>query len=51
MEERKDLIGKIKTCINYCKEQNQNSNGEILEELDSDDFVDMMNIIDTILAD
>ena len=35
-----DIVEKILMCIDYCKEQNTNSNGEILQELAEEDFDD-----------
>lgn len=46
-----NIVEKILMCIDYCKEQNINSNGEILQELTEEDFDEIYNVIRTILED
>ena len=45
------IVEKILMCIDYCKEQNINSNGEIFQELAEEDFNEMYNVIRTMLED
>ena len=45
------LVEKILMCLEYCEEQNDTSNGEILNELTKDDFKLMKIVVTTMLED
>ena len=45
------IVEKILMCIDYCKEQKINSDGEILEGLAVEDFDEIYNVVRTMLED
>lgn len=45
------VVEKILKCIAYCKEQNELSNGEILEDLTEEDFREMKIVVETMLGE
>lgn len=42
---------KILKCIEYCEQQHDTSNGEILEEMTTEDFKYMKTVITTLLEE
>jgi len=49
--QRSLTVHKLKLMVDYCQEQFESSNGEVLSDLQLEDFDDVRNMIATVLED